>query len=1051
MKKFVIASVASVALFIGCGDNKEAKELLERILQVVGIPYDMVVNICQDSNGNGICDIGKEVTAKIKITKGDTADSIWKKIQLDENGTYILEHYDPTKKILMEIEDNEELNNTKQKVTLPFTPKNPNEVPVQELSILQSLVDNNLTKEEQIERLKEDKEVRSLVDRKLLENIFENQRLLEEHNLSTQTAVIKNLAYIAEGLEDVNVSGEFIDNLKNCENNNSCQELYLEDLKEQTEITEEEAIIIAETNSTENTGDRSTVLTTEELNTTTKNVADGYIVKLANPAIAKCASSEYNSLNGVGRKGAIIFDGVVLSKDCNITIPKGATIDSNSNGELDSNDKIIDFEMKGSAEGSFISPLTTLALEKEINGEDVTEFKNLVKDFDPVSSINENNEQNKKLLLLMEVIKESLKSNQDIVKLKIPMDKILDGNISVADINVSDIVSDISSSASSVIAEKVNIKKSIIELFDDIDKDKVDLSSLFVNISDGGADIETAIENSKKENISDIKEIIRSDSNVTAIYNSLLSINAQLNSKTSFQKAIDTLTSLSEEDDFDDIKYKLDKAKAILKLSNPNEKDSQVGLALLDLAEITNNPDISSLLKISLEDGSLSSENLLNIIKGSLNDTLEVNINESVSDNDSITLTQSILSNTVEKLKNISDTLNITFSDPNYIFKYDDINITGEKSKLLRASVLTLASKLEYLSAFKFVNVDDIKTRTISDNNGDIYEYTKLDSNPVSVLNRSDVGVLDAPDRLVDSKKLLLNALSLVESVDINKIDNEFENEEDKEEARENQAEAIKVKNSLLGKDTYIGENLHGGLREKIDYNFSAIYNPKSAVELGSTLGHTFKYSSDDSYYTDGVIYIAGDYNETLSKYENRPVSNYWISKDGKTRLDASETYYYPELYPNPVNIPVKNNHILDTVKNIKILTEDNITRYNFNGQDILSYLFNEVEIADNGTHHNYYEKSEDVNLTYGIDYEEVVPYSQPPKYNLVVTYIPEWLDYKIINSNTKDVAIQITAKEGVEDYRYDCYSLRAEVNGKTEENEYCIELGSYSFSEEPY
>jgi len=50
MKRFLkIIFIWSFLLgIIGCGDGgKEAKELLARLLQVVGIPYEMVVNICQ--------------------------------------------------------------------------------------------------------------------------------------------------------------------------------------------------------------------------------------------------------------------------------------------------------------------------------------------------------------------------------------------------------------------------------------------------------------------------------------------------------------------------------------------------------------------------------------------------------------------------------------------------------------------------------------------------------------------------------------------------------------------------------------------------------------------------------------------------------------------------------------------------------------------------------------------------------------------------------------------------------------------------------------------
>lgn len=55
MKRFfLLLSTVFMLSFMGCGSNnkEEAKELLQKILQVVGIPYNMVVNICQDGNGD---------------------------------------------------------------------------------------------------------------------------------------------------------------------------------------------------------------------------------------------------------------------------------------------------------------------------------------------------------------------------------------------------------------------------------------------------------------------------------------------------------------------------------------------------------------------------------------------------------------------------------------------------------------------------------------------------------------------------------------------------------------------------------------------------------------------------------------------------------------------------------------------------------------------------------------------------------------------------------------------------------------------------------------
>ena len=137
MKKiFLIISVAFTLIFIGCGDGskEEAKKLLTQILTLVGIPQDLVVTICQDKNDNGSCDSG-EIQAKIAINKGDLVDDIWKKVEFNANGEYILKNYDPTKNIIMEIEDKKNLKYDNGQLTFKYNPD------TKELSVLQAIID----------------------------------------------------------------------------------------------------------------------------------------------------------------------------------------------------------------------------------------------------------------------------------------------------------------------------------------------------------------------------------------------------------------------------------------------------------------------------------------------------------------------------------------------------------------------------------------------------------------------------------------------------------------------------------------------------------------------------------------------------------------------------------------------------------------------------------------------------------------------------------------------------------------------------------------------
>ena len=112
----------AVLAFVGCGggSSEEAKKLLTQILTLVGIPQDIVVSICEDSNDNGLCDVG-EFKAKIAIHRGDTLQKILNKVKFDKDGKYLLENYDPTKNIIMEIEDKKNLKYDNGKLTFKYT------------------------------------------------------------------------------------------------------------------------------------------------------------------------------------------------------------------------------------------------------------------------------------------------------------------------------------------------------------------------------------------------------------------------------------------------------------------------------------------------------------------------------------------------------------------------------------------------------------------------------------------------------------------------------------------------------------------------------------------------------------------------------------------------------------------------------------------------------------------------------------------------------------------------------------------------------------------
>ncbi|HHB94052.1 MAG TPA: hypothetical protein ENK88_02810, partial [Campylobacterales bacterium] len=251
------------------------------------------------------------------------------------------------------------------------------------------------------------------------------------------------------------------------------------------------------------------VVTISERQRTNKKSVDGYIIKIPSPAIALCSNGQsYQSSLTVGAKGAILFDRVELTDDCIITVPIGTTIDSNNNAQLDVSDKVINFEMKAPAYAKFISPLTTLLLEKEARGEDVTEFKAMVKDFDPVEGVSDILSKTgaeklkiQKLLVMMEVLKTAMKNSSPIVDINISSLINTENNETIDDFNINQLISTLPSDIKNLVKTKADTIKRLTKVIQDINGSKIDIDSFIVNVSDGGQNISSSLKNSIKPDI----------------------------------------------------------------------------------------------------------------------------------------------------------------------------------------------------------------------------------------------------------------------------------------------------------------------------------------------------------------------------------------------------------------------------------------------------------------------------------------------------------------------------------------------------------------------
>jgi len=478
---FLILSIILMFVFLGCDKSSEkGKELLEHQLKLVGIPQDIVVNICQDDNGNGTCDKG-ELQAKVTVNRNDTVAQMWEKVKFDSQGRYILQNYDSNIDIIMEIQDKKSLRYDNSKLGLNYKPD------TEELSIIQSIVDADFLQEEDVVKLQTSKN-RDKIDSILLKSLTINQNLLRDENLTKKTSLSLNLDKLARGLKESNVT-KLPTKIDECNGNEECIKGVVEDARKRVELTKDEAKELART----------------------KNVSDGYIVKLETPVKALCSNGKtYESSLKVREKGKIFFSKFPTGIDCNITVPSDATIDTNNNGEYDSDDKIIGFEMLSTAIGKQITPLTTLLFQKRAKGEDVDKFEYMISNFDPVvapyrSIINIGIKKIRiqKLIVLMEILKTVMRESGDIFLLNLStiINSRADENIKT--FNIDRVIAKLSDSLKSSLKERVSFIQNLLVKLKSFNTRKVDINTFFVLVSDGGKTIEDALTDALLEPLPD--------------------------------------------------------------------------------------------------------------------------------------------------------------------------------------------------------------------------------------------------------------------------------------------------------------------------------------------------------------------------------------------------------------------------------------------------------------------------------------------------------------------------------------------------------------------
>ncbi len=249
-KNFLILGTIFSLGIIGCGsDSEKAKEVLQRILKLVGIPQQMVVTICQDSNRDNLCSAG-ELQTKITINKNETLDGILAKLERLSDDTYFLDNYNPDNPILLILEDSQRVtySGSNGQFGLSFDSSvdgtsfdyNNTEIDKKELSVLQSMIDAKQLNKSDVEAAR----AMSNVDQfytLLLEDLATNVNTLGERRLSPKQINDGNIKEMAEELLANGIRDTLPTRMNACNGNQSCIDNILNPLSRELLITEEEA------------------------------------------------------------------------------------------------------------------------------------------------------------------------------------------------------------------------------------------------------------------------------------------------------------------------------------------------------------------------------------------------------------------------------------------------------------------------------------------------------------------------------------------------------------------------------------------------------------------------------------------------------------------------------------------------------------------------------------------------------------------------------------------------------------------------------------------
>lgn len=243
MLKKVLISLGVVLLltFASCGggSSKEAKELLQKILTVIGIPQEVITNICQTSNSSDVCE-GMKLNSKTSNGKNKT----WQKIEETGVGQYLLETNNPCEPILLELQDDDVIDDNGE-FMLKFSGVELGQT-TKELSILEAMIDASYISSSSVSSIKSlnSTEAQNSFYTTLYVDLKTNINKLRAGGLTKTQAIRGTLKEMADELSDYGVGQTLPDTLNSCGNDTVCIDNEINRLSANLIIDNSEAEVI---------------------------------------------------------------------------------------------------------------------------------------------------------------------------------------------------------------------------------------------------------------------------------------------------------------------------------------------------------------------------------------------------------------------------------------------------------------------------------------------------------------------------------------------------------------------------------------------------------------------------------------------------------------------------------------------------------------------------------------------------------------------------------------------------------------------------------------